>query len=310
MPGDNESFAAALGLLSDTLRDMRTDRIPPPNKFDKKGGSSIKDFFTEFERYCLTIYKGDHISWLQVLPSFLEGEAKSMVLAFGSSGTVTYQIVKDRLIKEFVDNKTLGKNPIATFFSTTRIPGESLTCFSIRLEAVASKIPDCQGENKATMVKSKFISALPNAILNQLNVQLGYQDSVDLEQIVRLATIIESQTVIPKTPVSAVVDVVAGEPLERTPIRCYGCGELGHIKSKCPQGLTCYKCREKGHIARNCKTAIAGTTQDRRECEYCGEGTHPLMRCQVFQQRFMSCVWCGNVDHASYLCPEKPRSGN
>ena len=35
-------------------------------------------------------------------------------------------------------------------------------------------------------------------------------------------------------------------------IKCYGCGQMGHYKTSCPEETTCYKCGEKGHMKRQC----------------------------------------------------------
>ena len=44
------------------------------------------------------------------------------------------------------------------------------------------------------MVKSKFLSSLPGSLLGQINVQLGHLTDVSLEQMVRLASVLETQS--------------------------------------------------------------------------------------------------------------------
>ena len=70
--------------------------IPPPNIFSSSHGS-IDDFLVLFERYCVSIYGEDRLSWLQVLPSYLEGEARNIVLAFGLDRNIDYAMVNNPL---------------------------------------------------------------------------------------------------------------------------------------------------------------------------------------------------------------------
>ena len=59
-------------------------RIPEPIVYTGvKGSIGIKDFFTKFERYCDDRYRKDLVSWLQILPNYLKGEAELIVAAFG-----------------------------------------------------------------------------------------------------------------------------------------------------------------------------------------------------------------------------------
>ena len=125
-----ENFTAA-------LRDIKVQRVPPPMPY--KGVGSINDFFENFERYAHSLYENDARSYLQILPSFLEGETKNIALSFGTNAD--YATVKARVISES-ERRSLGSNNFTDFFATKRLPGESLLCYSIRLESLASKIPN------------------------------------------------------------------------------------------------------------------------------------------------------------------------
>ena len=59
-----------------------TVRVPPPPVFCDRG--NIRDFFEGFGKYCNAMYREDTASYVQVLPSFLSGEPRNIVLSFGS----------------------------------------------------------------------------------------------------------------------------------------------------------------------------------------------------------------------------------
>ena len=123
-----------------------------------------------FKRYCLAIYKKDLVSWLQLLPSFLEWEARAIAQAFGYK--IEYCVVKQKLIEEFSQRKSLGNNVFSDFFSASSHKRECLMCFSTRLGTLAQKVTSAAVGSRDAMVKSKFLSSLPLGLLNQVNIQL------------------------------------------------------------------------------------------------------------------------------------------
>lgn len=320
---NSDGMADVINSLAEAIREMRVDRVPPPAAFARNtSGFTISSFFVAFEKYCLAIYKKDTDSWLQVLPSFLEDEAREMVKAFGSD--VGYHTVKHRLVEEFSSRTTLASNDFADFFSATRHPGETLACFSIRLETMAEKVAHANSTSHDMMVKSKFLSALPPGMLAQLNIQLGHQENATLTQVVRLATILESQSSSwysggssGPLPVSAITEAKKEIDTEkrRQPVACNHCGKLGHTETNCfVKRVVCHSCGTEGHMMRNCprrntnQGRSAGTINSVPKCGFCGAGQHVLAECEMFRQRCMSCVWCGSVQHESYKCSEKPSS--
>ena len=302
--------------LAEKLVELGGSRIPPPMVFaGSKSSVSITAFFFAFERYCLAQYKKDEVSWLQVLPSFLEGEARSIVQAFGYG--VEYSVVKQRLTEEFTRRHTLGSNAVSDFFSATRRDQESLTCYSIRLQTLAGRVSSVEDGSRDEMVKSKLCSALPEGIMQQVNTQLGHLSDVSLEQVIRLAVLLENQLTktVNRAGAAGVETPRAADPAGRTGMNgrvpvCKGCGRTGHEEAACRRGRNvCYACGEPGHFSRECP-------KNRRRnapvtgCDFCGKGPHSLAACEMFVQRCLSCSWCGEVDHASYECRRKPKSGN
>ena len=62
---------------------LKQPKVPAPPVF--KGQQeciSIDSFFTNFEMFCMNLYKEDREAWVQVLLEYLAGEAKSLDLAF------------------------------------------------------------------------------------------------------------------------------------------------------------------------------------------------------------------------------------
>ena len=176
--------------LAQSIADMKTNHVPPPTPY--KGIGSISDFFAAFDRYAGAQYKVDYQSYLQILPNFLEGEAKAIALSYGSGSAVRYQDVKGRIIREMDRRNCMGANSMTDFFSIKRLPGESLTCFVIRLENSALKVEACPTERaQKEIVRSKFLNSLPDPVVAKLTEHFGYMDSVELEKVVRLASIFE-----------------------------------------------------------------------------------------------------------------------
>ena len=338
-----------LGDLAEAINGMKIQRVPPPVPFKGVGQGDIKDFFDAFEKYCDSVYKKEYSSYLQVLPSFLENEAKSIVLAYGTGDGVDYRVVKDRVIAEISTRRTLGANQYTDFFSAKRLPNESLVCFSIRLESLATKMPNATADTKNVMTRSKFISDLSPTIIRQLNLQFGNENDATLAQIVRLASVLEEGNpnigtvgALNSWPVSSVefedgysasnypapmcCNVnpltstqkfsphypVKPSPRANSDFKCFGCGEVGHMRNKCPKSdFKCFRCNKRGHFANKC-TESNGSRSDgiSNVCSFCGEGSHALMECKQFQNRFLLCVWCGASDHASHLCTRNPGNGN
>ena len=94
--------------LTDAIESMKIVRAPPPSPYI--GYGDIADFFRSFEAYCLALYKQDFQAYLTVLPSFLEGEAKQIAVAYGSAAN--YRTVKDKIIEELSARRTLGTNRV------------------------------------------------------------------------------------------------------------------------------------------------------------------------------------------------------
>ena len=124
----------------------------------------MEEFFFQFERFANSTYGYDLSTHLQVLPNYLEGEAKDIAFAFGPSAS--YQTVKDRIISDA--SKQRYMKPVfalADFFEMKRRPNESLSVFSIRLETAASKLIQVDSSCKKDIVQQMFLESLAPTVL-------------------------------------------------------------------------------------------------------------------------------------------------
>ena len=261
--------------INANLTRLATCRVPPPLIFN--GSSCVEIFFKQFEAHCIAIYGENYDAWLQVLPSFTDGEPRNIVQSFGMGNTVTYTLVKERLLTE-CKRRTFGTNAITDFYGAIRRAGETLVCYSIRLQSLADMITDAPAAHKDLMVKTKFVNGLKPSTVTQISIRYGSVD-VEFEEIVRLAQLLEdrpcvapSSDQIPPatsvTPVSAigtVASVVAGTsqttPVSTargtTPSTCIRRGNVGHVRRT---GSTinsrCFECGRRGHSRRNCEQSL------------------------------------------------------
>ena len=130
-------------------------KIPPPVKFaGDRGAISVGAFFVAFERFSTREYGVDPLSWMQVLPQYMEGEAREMVNAFDHEAK--YEVVKQRMLEEFLHRQSLGNNETNDFFAARKRSEESWKCFAIRLDALAVKVASAAEGSRQVMVRSRF----------------------------------------------------------------------------------------------------------------------------------------------------------
>ena len=285
-----EQLGTVLGELSTAIQGMRVDRVPPPVPYNGLG--SARNFFAAFEKYAKSLYDDDEQCYLQMLPTFMEGEPKAIVLSFGTAPDVEYSVVRDRVIHEIGTHNSIGSRPYTDFFSAKRLPRESLTCFCIRLEGAAKKVAMASEEARKVIVRSKFVGSLPEAMVQQMTVQLGYLNGVSLEQVVRLACILEGQggylranapawplnATMPPTTQASNPAIYQSAPVcsqaayQSAPVGSQSNNQLAPVGSQTNnqsaaaryqngetfmdqrfmEGIKCFFCDQFGHFARNC----------------------------------------------------------
>ena len=97
---------------------LKQPKVPAPPVFKgQQEGVRIDNLFTNFEKFCMNLYKEDREAWIQVLPEYLEGEAKSLALAFVLNAN--YDIVKQKLVTKYRDVSRLDDGELQNIFHAT-----------------------------------------------------------------------------------------------------------------------------------------------------------------------------------------------
>ena len=133
---------------------VKTEILPPAKLAGDRGAISVGAFFVAFERFSTREYGVDPLSWMQVLPQYMEGEAQEMVNAFGHEAK--YEVVKQRMVEEFSHQQSFGNNETNDFFSARKRSDESWKCFAIGLDALAVKVASAAEGSRQVMVRSRF----------------------------------------------------------------------------------------------------------------------------------------------------------
>ena len=241
-------------------------KVPPPSPYKSSELlGDLNSFLKQFEKYAASIHGDDLYAHLQILPQFLEGEARHIVEAFGPSAP--YDVVKERLIREFTHRNILGSNEYSDLFMTNRNPDESLVCYSLRLTAMARKIPNSTKQTKDELVKLKFMSVLPNNVSKKIIYHFCNEIDPPIDKIVRLASILESHEStdmrselnshprIANISIPEKVNPVHVKPrLNPNGKKCFVCKSIYHFISVCPvaKRTKCYNCNLLGHVSKNC----------------------------------------------------------
>jgi len=86
----------------------------------------------------------------------------------------------------------------------------------------------------------------------------------------------------------------------RATMRCYGCGQIGHMRRACPGSVPaggghrpadkmngCFGCGKRGHIVRDCPRSVHRSAMQQTQpfCLGCGRSGHWLADCRLLAGR-------------------------
>lgn len=91
-------------------------------------------------------------------------------------------------------------------------------------------------------------------------------------------------------------------------IKCFTCGEIGHISKSCPKSTSeqktktvfCFNCRSEGHLTANCPEPL--------KCAYCKQEGHEKKDCPTRPK--ITCYNCGKEGHVASNCRQPRREKN
>jgi hypothetical protein len=82
-------------------------------------------------------------------------------------------------------------------------------------------------------------------------------------------------------------------------IKCYNCGEVGHMSKNCPNELViiCFRCQQNGHNSSECPNI---------KCFKCNRIGHKSYECKIRTKDVVKCSSCNNIGHEEEDCLCEP----
>ena len=111
------------------------------------------------------------------------------------------------------------------------------------------------GIENETIIKRAFIVGLPHDVSSHLRSSARILE-MDIAEIVRQARALMTDRVASM----GLAAIPRPSTVSATGRQCYGCGQLGHFRNRCPSRpvISCWSCSEKGHTSRDCPKRLQG----------------------------------------------------
>lgn len=94
-------------------------------------------------------------------------------------------------------------------------------------------------------------------------------------------------------------------------MKCFNCGDYGHMAKDCKTGVKCYNCDQIGHKSNECpnpQKPVKEKTKQTIKCYICNQEGHMSRECPQNRGK-LKCFNCGQEGHKSFECPN-PKNEN
>ena len=190
----------------------------------------------------------------EFLPLFLEGNALAMYLELSSSEQASADKIEAKLVEAFADGPFVAYRKLVQ----KKWVGEPVDVYANEIRRLA-KLAGLTGDGLKRIVTLTFINGLPDSMSVELQ-QVDNILTVDMTDILTRARILtanktESVAAVATTPhVSQYGSGKSEQPQRVFGGRCYRCGGP-HMQRNCKikRVIKCYRCGNKGHISPQCE---------------------------------------------------------
>ena len=157
---------------------MDNRRAPKCEKFDEESGQSLKEYFEEFEEYCMENIKGDCKNWVKELEGNLSGDLQEAFKQFRKYRD-SYPKLKKKLLGWYEDMEEARQEEYKSSFNAmSHKKGESLYLYSTRLERSFELAFPGEKVQKSTMLRQKYLDTVPSSFRKMLKAIISYDSHV------------------------------------------------------------------------------------------------------------------------------------